>query len=136
MDNTAPYPGVAELLDALTQKRIPMTILSNKPDDFTKEMVAKLLPDWRFDIVQGALDDIPIKPDPAAALDILSRLNVKPSECLYLGDTNTDMKTAVNAGLYPIGALWGFRTKKELLENGAETLAKHPTDIIRILDAS
>ncbi len=130
--NTVPYPGVPELLTALTDRNIPMTVLSNKPDYFTQLIVKKLLSDWSFDIVLGVSDTTPVKPDPAGALYIAKKLNIPPAEFLYLGDTNTDMQTALAAGMYPVGALWGFRDAEELLENGAKTLVKKPTDVIQL----
>lgn len=135
-ENTHPYPGIPELLNALSQHNLILTILSNKPDHFTKQMVAELLPDWRFRIVRGALPDVPIKPDPAAALQIADQIGIPPENFLYLGDTNTDMQTANNAGMFPVGCLWGFRTADELNQNGAKTLIQDPTDIIQVLDNS
>jgi phosphoglycolate phosphatase len=134
-DKTRPYPGVAELLDALTARGLPMTVLSNKPDDFTRLCVSRLLPDWRFEVVLGAGPGVPKKPDPAAALRIAARLNLPPARIVYLGDTNTDMQTAVAAGMYPVGALWGFRTAAELTASGAEVLLEKPMELLRVLGA-
>ena len=68
-------------------------------------------------------------------MEIARCLNVIPSHFIYLGDTAIDMKTAVTAGMYPVGALWGFRTEKELLENGAQALIKsRPQEILNLLD--
>jgi phosphoglycolate phosphatase len=133
-ENTRPYPGIRGLLDELSGRGMPMAVLSNKPDDFTKIMIAKILPDWRFEAVQGALSDVPVKPDPTGALRIARELRIRPDEILYLGDTNTDMKTAVNAGMYPVGCLWGFRSADELTKNGAKFLASRPADVLKILD--
>jgi len=135
-ENTRPYPGIPELLDELTRRGIPMAVLSNKPDDFTKIMVARILSHWRFEAVQGAVADVPVKPEPAGALQIAKELNIPPDKILYLGDTNTDMKTAVNAGMYPVGCLWGFRSADELTKNGAKSLVDHPNDIFKLLDKS
>jgi len=132
-EHTKPYPGIAELLDALTHRGVVMAILSNKPDDFTKLMVEKLLPGRQFEIVRGATDGVPIKPDPAAALAIAEQLNIQPIKFLYLGDTNTDMKTANNAGMFPVGALWGFRSADELVQNGAKAIADKPAELLKIL---
>jgi phosphoglycolate phosphatase len=132
--NTKPYPGIAELLSDIEKKRLPMVILSNKPDHFTKVMVEKLLPYWHFKIVQGALPDIPVKPDPASALQIAKRLAIPPEQFLYLGDTNTDMKTAVNAGMFPVGCLWGYRSADELLSAGAKILVKSPAEVLDIIE--
>lgn len=127
---TRPYDGVPEMLTALTGRGVRMSILSNKPDPFTVQIVKALLPDWTFDIVQGARDGVPRKPDPASALDIAARLDIEPTRWLYLGDTNTDMQTATAAGMFPLGALWGFRTAEELTANGARALMAHPRNVL------
>jgi phosphoglycolate phosphatase len=130
---THPYPGIPELLDVLSQKRWPISILSNKPDDSTRMVVAKLLPRWSFQIVLGARPSVPKKPDPAAALEIAGLLHLTPDQILYLGDTGTDMKTALEAGMFPVGVLWGFRTAQELLTNGAKVLIQKPLDLLQYL---
>jgi phosphoglycolate phosphatase len=133
-ETTRPYPGIAELLDALATRGIEMTILSNKPDELTREVVRTLLPDWRFAAVAGAMDAIARKPDPAGALRIASLLHRNPEEFLYLGDTNTDMRTARGAGMFAIGALWGFRTAEELKNSGAQALLSVPIELCQLLD--
>lgn len=130
---TRPYEGVEEMLGALEARGIKMAVLSNKPDDFTKMCVTEFLPDWSFDMVLGQSDSIPLKPDPAGAKEIAKCMNIPPSNFIYLGDTAIDMKTAVAAGMFPVGALWGFRTEKELWENGAQVLIKKPQEILNIL---
>jgi phosphoglycolate phosphatase len=130
---TRPYPGVPELLDTLAARGLPMAVLSNKPDEFTKLCVAKLLPRWSFAAVVGQRAAVPKKPDPAGARKIAEQLGLAPAEILYLGDTNTDMRTAVSAGMYPVGALWGFRTAEELLAHGAQALLEKPSDLLRLL---
>jgi phosphoglycolate phosphatase len=132
--NTKPYPGIPELLSNLASRGLLMAVLSNKPDHFTKIMVEKLFPRGRFEIVRGALPDVPIKPDPTSALQIAKGLCIPPEQFLYIGDTNTDMKTAVNAGMFPLGVLWGYRTADELLAAGAKALVNNPADVLEILD--
>ncbi len=131
---TRPYDGVAEMLDALVTHGLKMAVLSNKPDEFTKLCVTEFLPKWAFGMVIGQHNSLPLKPDPAGALEIAKCLDVPSSNFIYLGDTAIDMKTAVTAGMYPVGALWGFRTEKELLENGARALIKRPQEILNFLD--
>lgn len=133
-DNTKPYEGIPELLSALEKLGLPKAVLSNKPDDFTQIMVEKLLPRWSFRIVRGVKPSMPKKPDPAAALQIARELQIPPSQFLYVGDTNTDMQTANSAGMYPVGALWGFRTAEELRTNGAKALVETPKDVLNLLD--
>lgn len=131
---TKPYDGVAEMLDALRAYGLKMAVLSNKPDDFTKRCVTEFLPHWTFDMVLGQSDLIPLKPDPSGAREIAKCLNIPPSNFIYLGDTAIDMKTAATAGMFPVGALWGFRTGRELQENGAKILIKRPRELLHLLD--
>jgi phosphoglycolate phosphatase len=131
---TRPYPGIPDLLDGLNTRNLKMAILSNKPDDSTKTMVAALLARWKFNPVEGARSDLPKKPDPTLALQICQELDVPAPEILYLGDTATDMKTARAAGMFPVGALWGFRTAEELEAAGAEVLVDHPTEVLQLLE--
>jgi len=127
------YPGIKELLDGLTEKGVILTILSNKPDAFVKEIAVHFFRPWRFASAQGARPDVPRKPDPAAARAISRAIGVETGDFLYLGDTNTDMRTAVAAGMYPVGALWGFRPEAELREAGAISLAAYPTDVLSLV---
>ncbi|MCX7030143.1 MAG: HAD-IA family hydrolase, partial [Spirochaetes bacterium] len=130
---THPYPGVLELLADLEQRKIRMAILSNKPDPFVGEMVRYFLPAARFEIARGARLGVPVKPDPGSAQQLAAEMGISPGDFLYLGDTNTDMRTALAAGMLPVGALWGFRTEKELRESGAVRLIARPEDLIGLL---
>lgn len=130
---TRPYPGVAEMLDALTAQGLRLAVLSNKMDAFTQQCVRQLLPRWTFDIVFGQRKDVPRKPDPAGAREVASVLKISPMDFLYLGDTAVDMITATAAGMYPVGVLWGFRTREELQQAGARTLLEQPLDVLRLL---
>ncbi|NQT37910.1 MAG: HAD family hydrolase [Planctomycetes bacterium] len=131
--NTRPYEGVAELLDVLTARRIPMAILSNKPDAIAKVCVPQLLPRWDFvaTLGEGALHAK--KPDPAGALEIARRFGHAPADVVFVGDTGTDMKTATAAGMYAVGVLWGFRGADELLRHGAKVLIEKPADLLEIV---
>lgn len=133
-DTTRPYDGIPELLDTLRERGIKMAILSNKPDDSTKATVSRLLDRWQFDIVMGAGPSAPKKPDPTAALNMAKQLEIRPHEMLYVGDTDTDMKTAVAAGMYPVGVLWGYRTAEELREHGAGTIISRPIELLAMFD--
>lgn len=131
---TRPYDGVPQLLDELTRRGIPMAVFSNKPDDLTQLCVGRLLADWRFEIVLGSRPSLPKKPDATGALSIARHLRVEPAEVAYLGDTDTDMETAVAAGMFAVGALWGFRDAEELLANGARVLLEKPCEFLPFLD--
>jgi phosphoglycolate phosphatase len=129
-DKTELYPGIASLLDSLSSLGVRRGILSNKTHSFTRAIADHYFKKWRFDPVLGARDGVPRKPDPTAALEICRQWGLRPEEVLYVGDTNTDMQTARRGGLFALGVLWGFRSKEELLENGAQGLIETPQQML------
>lgn len=131
-NKTKPYDGIIDMLKALNLKNIKISVLSNKPDDFTKMCVSQMLPVHLFSIVQGAREGVPIKPNPTGALEISGRLGILPEETVYVGDTNTDMKTAKSANMFAVGVLWGFRKREELLESGAQKIISKPSEILEL----
>jgi phosphoglycolate phosphatase len=131
---TRPYDGILDMLDRLKQKEVPMAVLSNKPHDFTVRHVNAYFDRWEFKAVMGQNDRFPIKPDPAAALDIAGRIGLSPSAFLFVGDSGVDMQTAMAAGMHSVGAKWGFKGPQELMENGCQTLVSHPREIPELLN--
>jgi len=127
-----PYPGIPELLDALTAKQVKMAVLSNKAHNFTEEMVKQMLAKWHFNAIYGAGSQAPKKPDPQSTLQISRELGIPVTEFVFVGDTDIDMKTATAAGMYPVGALWGFRTAAELKNSGARLLISHPLELLSL----
>lgn len=135
-EHTRLYPEIAELLDELTKRNIKMAVLSNKMDTFTKKMVKTFLGVWRFEEVLGARHSLPQKPDPAGALHISRKCTIKPEEFIYLGDSNIDIRTALHAGMFSVGALWGFQTANQLRSAGAHTLIATPLELLTLFDAA
>jgi phosphoglycolate phosphatase len=133
-DHTRPYPGIPELLNSLTARGIRMAVLSNKPHNFTVLNISKLLSPWHFEAVLGATSSLPKKPDCTSALQIARQMEIAPADFLYLGDSDIDMQTATNACMYPVGALWGFRTAEELKSAGAKTLVREPLELLDLLN--
>jgi phosphoglycolate phosphatase len=130
---TRPYDGIPEMLDQLSSRGLKLAVLSNKPDDVTKLCVRDILPAWRFEVVRGWIEGGPRKPDPASAIEIALQLNLPREEILYVGDTAVDMRTAERAGMFGVGALWGFRTREELEENGARAVVERPEQVLDLV---
>lgn len=122
-DKTKPYDGIPELLSKLKADGYKLAVLSNKPDKFTKELINGFFPNV-FDIIRGSVDGVPRKPDPTAELNILNDLGVTAGECLHIGDSDTDVLTAHNAGIKCVGCTWGYRPKETLLEYGADFIVE------------
>lgn len=133
-DRTKPYPGISELLCGLKADGIKTAVVSNKPDAFVKEIVRKVFGPSAFQAVLGQRAGIPIKPDPAGALEACRALGSAPGECVFLGDSSVDMQTAVNAGMTPVGALWGFRGREELAAAGAGFLLEKPQNLLQLFN--
>ncbi|MDR1582021.1 MAG: HAD family hydrolase [Prevotellaceae bacterium] len=130
VNKTQVYEGIYELLDGLSAKRIKMAILSNKTDSITQKICNQLFCDNYFEMILGATNNFPKKPNPQSALFIAENLSVPPNEVFYLGDTSIDMETACAAGFFPAGTSWGFRPKEELSSFGAQFIANSPVDCL------
>jgi phosphoglycolate phosphatase len=132
-NSTAPYPGVLRMLEELRARGMKLAVLSNKPESFTQQCVEEFFPRDTFQAVHGQREDGPLKPDPATALEIADTLGLRPERILYVGDTGVDMETAVNAGMYPAGALWGFRPWYQLQRCGARSLLNRPEEVLELV---
>jgi len=131
---TRPYEGVPELVRALRAAGVPLAIHSNKAEEPTRAIVAALLDPADFVEVAGARPDAPLKPDPAVAMRIAGRFGLPPARVVYLGDSLVDMHTGLAAGMIPVGAAWGFRTREELVENGAAAVIAAPPELLALRD--
>ena len=131
-DETRLYPGIGELVRALADRGCQLAVLSNKPDDFTNQMIAHFFQPNPFQVVRGHRAGAPLKPDPTSALAIARQLDIPAAEWLYLGDTDTDMQTARAAGMVPVGVLWGFREREELQTSGAVEIIGAPAELLTL----
>lgn len=128
-----PYRGIPELLTALARRGIKMAVLSNKSDDFTRKMVSELLTGSYFTVIRGVTPGGVRKPDPAPALELAQLMGTAPEHVMFVGDTRIDMETACAAGMNPVGVLWGFRTRDELIRSGARFLIQHPLELLELI---
>lgn len=134
--NTRVFDGISELLSELRARGLHLAILSNKSQRFTGIMAEH----WFnaggtqiFDPVWGERSGIPVKPDPNSALDIAAAWGLQPDEIAFVGDSDIDMQTAVNAGMMAVGVAWGFREVEELLATGADAILNVPADMLQYL---
>lgn len=130
---TQPYHGIREMLSDLSGAGMCLNILSNKPDCFTEDIVRYFFPHIHFQCIMGASDSIPKKPDPSGALYIIQKTGFLNRDFIFIGDSQVDIKTALQAKIFPAGVLWGFRDKIELEEAGAKYLFYHPSEISSFL---
>lgn len=126
-----PYDGIIDMLKNLKSSGHKTAIISNKPHSTTQKICSELFGDL-IDICFGKRKGYPVKPDPTSVNEVIYKLGVKKSDCIYVGDTLTDMKTGSNAGIYTIGVLWGFRDENELRSGNPQKIVKTPAEILAI----
>ncbi len=131
-NSTVIYAGMREVLEELQARKISLNILSNKADEFMGEVYDTYFKEWDFDIVLGARAHKPIKPNPMSLLEIIDDLGLVADECIFVGDSDVDMQTACNAGVFAVGVTWGFRTRETLLANGADIIIDVPNDLLKL----
>lgn len=127
------YDGMRELLAWLKEQGIRIAVLSNKGNEQTVLNIETVFGKGYFDLITGEREGVARKPDPAGVYYTMETLGVRPEECLYLGDTNTDMRTGLAAGLDTVGVTWGFRDREELESFHPRYIADDPRDVIAIV---
>ena len=127
-----PYAGMVETLRTLKNRGMKLTVCSNKPHLAAVGAIKGMFDEDLFDIIQGQEAKISRKPEPDMALMIADKMGVDVKECMYIGDTDTDMQTGKAAGMYTIGVLWGFRDRDELEENHADIIIEKPQELLAI----
>ena len=131
--NTAPYAGIAQMLATLSGKGLLLCVLSNKDELDTQQVVSHYFPGQTFALVRGRRDGVPLKPDPAALLQMASQLKLTPEDFWYVGDTKTDMLCAAGAGMESIAVAWGYQTKEEIAGGKPAHYAGTPGELTALL---
>lgn len=131
--HTHPYNGIPELIDAMKERGVKIAVASNKFQAGTERLIRSFFPDVEFVAVLGQRVGVLLKPDPQIDLEIIEAAGVEPSETLHIGDSGVDMQTAHAAGVRAVGVTWGFRSREELAESGADVIVDHPEEILNLL---
>ncbi|MCF0168330.1 MAG: HAD family hydrolase [Bacteroidales bacterium] len=134
-DYTLPYKGIVEMLETLRAAGISLAVASNKFQSGTENLVGKFFSGFDFVKILGQREGNPLKPDAAivkeciAGYEALRGEKIELSEVVYVGDSDVDMKTGINARVTTIGVLWGFRTREELAAYNPYLLAATAEEI-------
>lgn len=124
---TRPYDGILEALEEI-KKEFPVAIVSNKPDGAVKLLCGEFFGDV---FALGESSACPRKPAPDMVYKAMEATGAE--SCIYVGDSEVDVRTASNAGVPCLSVLWGFRDKAALLEAGAEHFCAAPCDLLKSL---
>jgi len=131
---TTLYDGELQTLVRLRERGMRLAVITNKPQAAADGCIRQFFPEKMFDFVGGDSGRFPRKPDPALSLYCAKVLHVPPSQCAFVGDGETDAEVAKAAGMHGIGALWGYRSKKQLLSVGANLFASDFSRLSNILE--
>lgn len=132
---TKVYQDMDGVLDFLSSWDIPFSILTNKPHIATLKTVEFYLKSWHFKNVYGQREHTPKKPDPTVALAIASDLKILPAEIAFIGDSSADIKTAIAAGMIPVGVTWGYGSKESMLDAGCKIFVSKPLELIELFSS-
>lgn len=132
MDKTKPFDGIDELILKLIEENKVIAVLSNKPHEFTYNIVKHYFGD-KFNFAYGHRQGYKTKPNPQAVLELIEEMGIKKEECIYVGDSNVDIQTAKNAEVKSIGVSYGFRGAEELKKEGATFIANNVEELSKYL---
>lgn len=127
------YEGEDEFLNKCEAQGIKLAIVTNKPEKAAQNVCKKHLSAYSFVKIAAQGDGCPLKPDPASTLKVIEEQGVKKEDCLFIGDGETDVLTAKNAGIDCVSALWGYRSRKQLTEAGAVKFARGYSELAKII---
>ena len=134
MDKTAPYEGIPEMLKECKKRGFFTAIVSNKLDPAVKDLHKAFFAD-SIDVAIGETPTVKRKPAPDMVdeairqLSLLHGRSIEKSECIYVGDSEVDLRTAKNSDLPCIAVSWGFRDRDYLVEQGAKTIIDCPDEL-------
>lgn len=111
---TKPYPGIPELINALSTAGYQLAVASNKIQAGAEKLIEKFFPGIPFVAVMGNSPLYPLKPDAAVVEYIMEKAGTDRAHTVMVGDSGTDIQTARNAGIPIIAVSWGFRPRHEL----------------------
>lgn len=132
MDHAHAYDGIIDQLNILKQKGIKLAVVTNKPNVAAVGMVEHIFGKGYFDYIVGATDGVPTKPDPTTTNMALKAMNCKPSEAIYFGDSEVDVRTAKNANVECVAVSWGFRSFGTLFNEHPDIIIDDPSYISKL----
>ena len=135
-DHTAPYPGIPELLQNLTESGIKVAVATNKYQSAASRIISHFFTDVDFVSVRGQIEGRPTKPDPSVVFAVLNDSPTPKSDVMFVGDSAVDIETARRACVSSVGVTWGFRPVGELRRAYAGHIVSNPQEILRLATAS
>lgn len=131
-ETTAPFPGIIRMLDDVADAGIACAVISNKADSAVQKLAEEVF-GGRFAIAVGEREGYPLKPAGDAMIAVMTEMGVDPDKVLYVGDSDTDIEFAANAGVAFAGCAWGYRGTDFLLDHGATRILDTPDELLDVI---
>lgn len=132
LEDVRPYNGIFEALIRLKADGMLLACITNKDDEPAQKLIKHFFPDV-FDYVKGSVEGVERKPSPEPIDKCLYSLGIENSDTVYVGDSETDIITAINSDMDSISCTWGYRSRKFLVENGALFICTEPVDLRNLM---
>jgi phosphoglycolate phosphatase len=132
-NHTVPYEGMVELVEQLQTKGAKLAVASNKFQAGTEKLIRKFFPTIEWIEICGNREGVPLKPDTALVDMIIEKAGVERKNCTMVGDSAVDIQTARNAAIRSVGVSWGFRSREELEQAGADHIADTVEELTTLL---
>ncbi len=131
-DRTRLYDGIKDMLKSLNVAHVKTAVVTNKYDAAAQALKEKFFPE--VDFIVGTRDGIRPKPAPDGVERALKALGAERSDCIYVGDGETDIATAKNCGLPVAAVTWGFRDRDELAALSPDHIVDSPRELLDLLE--
>jgi phosphoglycolate phosphatase len=132
-NKTRAYNGIPEMIEILHKQKYKMAVVSNKNDAEVKKLCAVYFSEW-MDTFIGSTEGVRKKPAPDTVFQAMATLDSVPAHTVYVGDSEVDLETAINAGIDCITVSWGFRGRTRLEQLGAAIIVDRPDQIPKLLE--
>lgn len=130
---TRVYDGIPELLRQLRENGIKMATASSKPTPFIRQIVEEQGLLSYFDYLGGTEFDNISSNKTEILKNAMQNLGVSPEETVMVGDRLFDIRGAKGAGIPCIAVLYGFGSRAEFEEYGADYIAETPQDVYDLI---
>lgn len=133
LNKTYIYEGINDVLKDLAVRNMKLGVLTNKDHSVACKVVGHYFPKI-FEITQGASDGIALKPEPGSLKSLLNKFGVTADEVIYVGDSDVDVLTGKNTGVYTVAVSWGFREKSFLQQFGPNAIIDEPAELLELVE--
>lgn len=131
--DTKPYPGVVETVNKLEKMGYLLAVVSNKKEEYLKELINIHFPDNQFVCIFGERENFPKKPSRVLAEEVAKKMMIDTDNLVMVGDSEVDVNFAKNANMLSVVVTYGFRNYKQLIKCDPDYLIDEMDSLIDVV---